>query len=60
MEGIYTKLALYGSINDCARTDNVFLPISEVCNGTISLLKINFWIIYFYFFGFFQSYYGYN
>ena len=38
MESIYTELALYGSKNECARTDTVFLPISEVCNGTVSLL----------------------
>ena len=37
MESIYTELALYGSTNKCARTDTVFLPISEVCNGTVSL-----------------------
>ena len=37
MESIYTELALYGSINECARTDNVFFPISEICDGTISL-----------------------
>ena len=23
--------------NECARTDTVFLPISEVCDGTVSL-----------------------
>ena len=33
MESIYTK-------NECARTDTVFLPISEVCNGTVSLSKL--------------------
>ena len=37
MENIYTELALYGSKNECARTDTVFLPISEVCNGMVSL-----------------------
>ena len=37
MESIYTKLALYGRKNECTRTDNVFFPISEVCNGTVSL-----------------------
>ena len=35
---LYTDLALYGSYNECARTGNVFSPISEACNGTISLL----------------------
>ena len=37
MESTYTKLALYGSKNECARTDTVVLPISEVCDGTVSL-----------------------
>ena len=37
MGSIVTKLALYGNKNECARTDNVFSPISEVCNGTVSL-----------------------
>ena len=37
MQSIYTELALYGSTNECARTDTVFLPISEVCDGTVSL-----------------------
>ena len=37
MESIYTELALYGSNIECARTDNVFFPISEVCDGTVSL-----------------------
>ena len=39
MESIYTELALYGSKNECAKTDNVFFPISEVCDGTVSLIK---------------------
>ena len=37
MKIINTELALYGSKNECARTDNVFMSISEVCNCTISL-----------------------
>ena len=37
MESIYTELALYGSKNECDRTDTVFLPISEVGVGTVSL-----------------------
>ena len=37
IESVYTELALYGSKNYCARTDTVFLPICEVCNGTVSL-----------------------
>ena len=39
MESIYTDLAPYGSKNVCARTDIVFLPISEVCDGTVSLME---------------------
>ena len=39
MERIYNKLALYWSKNECAKTDNVFSPISEVCDGTVSLSK---------------------
>ena len=39
MENIYTKLALYGNKIECARTDTVFFkPISEVCDGTVSLM----------------------
>ena len=37
MESRYTKLALCGSKNECARTDTVFFPISEVSEGTVSL-----------------------
>ena len=37
MESIYTELALYGSKNECARTDTVILPIYQVCDGTVSL-----------------------
>ena len=37
MESIYTELALYDSKNECARSDTVFLPISEVCHGKVSL-----------------------
>ena len=38
MESIYTDLALYGRKNKGARTDNVFSPIFEVCDGTVSLM----------------------
>ena len=38
MKSIYTNLALYGSNNECARTDNILSPISEVCNGKVSLV----------------------
>ena len=37
MESIYTELALYDSKNVSARTDTLFLPISEVCDGTVTL-----------------------
>ena len=40
MESIYTELALYGSKNEGARTDTVFLPISKVCNGMVSLGEV--------------------
>ena len=38
MESIYNELALYRSTNEWARTDTVFLPIYEVCDGTVSLV----------------------
>ena len=37
MKSIYSELALYGGKNEFARTDNVVSPISEVCDGTVSL-----------------------
>ena len=37
MESAYTELALYGSQNECAKTDNIFSPISEFCDGMVSL-----------------------
>ena len=37
MESIYTELALNASKYECARTDNVFSTISEVCDGTVSI-----------------------
>ena len=40
MESLYTELALYGRTNKCARTDTVFLPISEVCAGMVSLNEV--------------------
>ena len=41
MESICTDLALYGRKNGSAMTDNVFSPIHEVCNGTVSLSDLN-------------------
>ena len=41
MESIYTEFALNGSKHLCARTYNVFIPISEVCDGTVSLSMPN-------------------
>ena len=38
MESIYPDLALCGRTNECARTDTVFFPISEVSKRTVSLL----------------------
>ena len=40
MESFYTELGLYGSNNECARTDNVFSSISEVCDCMVSLTKL--------------------
>ena len=37
MESMYTELALYGINNECAQTVTVFLLISEVFDGTVSL-----------------------
>ena len=37
MESICSELALFGSENECAKTDNVFSLISEVFDGTVSL-----------------------
>ena len=39
MESIYTNLALYGNQNDCTGTHTVFLLISEVCDGMVSLVN---------------------
>ena len=36
MENIYSKLALNRRGNECARTNTVLFPISEVCDGTVS------------------------
>ena len=37
MGSIYTELALCGSKNECARTDTVFLQLSGVSEGMVSL-----------------------
>ena len=39
MKSIYPELAFYGGKIECARTDNAFIPSSEVCDGTVSLMK---------------------
>ena len=36
MGSIFTELALYGSKEECARTDNDLSHISEVCDGMVS------------------------
>ena len=41
MESTNTELALYGSQKECAKTDNIFFPISEFCDGMVSLLNYN-------------------
>ena len=38
MESIYPELALCGSKNECARTDTVFFPISQVCTRGVTLI----------------------
>ena len=38
MESLCSELALYGSKNECAKTDNIFSLISEVRDGTVSLI----------------------
>ena len=40
MKSIYTELALYGTKNEGAKTEKVLFPISEVCDGTVSLKRI--------------------
>ena len=37
MESKYQELVLCVSKNDCARTDTVFFPMSEVSKGMVSL-----------------------
>ena len=37
MENIYSELGLDGSKKECARTDTVILPISDVYDGTVAL-----------------------
>ena len=37
MKSIYPGLALYGGKIECAGTDIAFFPISDVCDGTVSL-----------------------
>ena len=42
IKSMYSELALYGSNNECARTDDVFLLISEVCTmGAILAIYLN-------------------
>ena len=39
IKNIYPELALDGSKNECAKTDNVFFLISEVCTSGVTLVK---------------------
>ena len=39
IKSIYPDLAFYSSKNECARTDIVFFPISQVCSRGVTLLK---------------------
>ena len=49
MESIYPELALFGSKNECAMTDTVFFPLSEVSEGTVSFAarKNNYFELFF-------------
>ena len=40
MESTYNELAVYGSQNECAKTDNIFISISEFYNGVVSLVEL--------------------
>ena len=35
MKSIYPELSPYGGKMECARTDNAFFPISEVCKSNM-------------------------
>ena len=37
MQSIYPEFALYGGKNECAKSDTVFFPISQVCPMGVSL-----------------------
>ena len=38
MESLNTELALYGSKTECAGTDKVFIPLSEVSTRALTLV----------------------
>ena len=40
IKSIYPELALDGRNNECARTDSVFFPISQVCTRGVTLIKL--------------------
>ena len=42
MESVYPELAHCVSKHKCARTNTVFFPISEISEGTVSLIKFLF------------------
>ena len=50
MESIYANLALSGSTNECARTDTVFFPISQVYTRGVTLVLLVQKLQQFYFF----------
>ena len=43
MKSIYAELALCGRKNECARTDNVFFPISEASDRAVFFLTLLFY-----------------
>ena len=49
MESIYLELALYGSKNECTKTDIVFFPISAVWEGMVSLQILHSALVLFHF-----------
>ena len=50
MKSIYPELAHCGSKNLCARTDTVFLHLTKVSKGTVSLQEgvavLFFWVLF--------------
>ena len=41
IKSIFSNLALYSSKNECARTDPVFSPISQLCTRGVTLTEVS-------------------